>query len=326
MRRGFPEIDPLWLAMRWLWPIPLIISGVIYRGNPARKCCIIVYTVVVSVLFSGTVIDVVPHYASLNEMLLGALFWAPLNTVTAFGIEKLSRRIFPILGVYKTRQGEEMSRPVPAVAAIFALLVFSIAFPFACRAGVFYAAWRSGCADAEQAWADGNAIYFVDPEGVVGFGVEEGCFDVRTGLRVERVRPGVTTAIYCAAYRSVVERKLAQAGPVKKADLCTENDLSSWIKSGRFRKVRTFPLKQGHVEITPTGYRVNGAAHNAGLFRGEASKFLYYATVPEKENDLVVITDDDVLVFANSGDLLQSVDYETYRRMNITESTLLAQH
>lgn len=70
MRRGFPEIDPLWLAMRWLWPIPLIISGVIYRGSPTRKWCIIVYTVVVSILFSGTVLDVVPHHASLNGMLL----------------------------------------------------------------------------------------------------------------------------------------------------------------------------------------------------------------------------------------------------------------
>ena len=39
---------------------------------------------------------------------------------------------------------------------------------------------------------------------------------------------------------------------------------------------------------------------------------------------MAVITDDSIWIFTESGQLLQSIDYETYCQIGITEAALLA--
>lgn len=37
----------------------------------------------------------------------------------------------------------------------------------------------------------------------------------------------------------------------------------------------------------------------------------------------MVITDDSIWIFAKTGELLQSIDFETYRQMGIAEDVLI---
>lgn len=196
-------------------------------------------------------------------------------------------------------------------------------FPFACRTATFHLARLSAREDAERDWKAGDAIWYARPEDPLPFGASTGCYSVDTGLRIQSFKPGVTAGIYCKAYRAVVPRKLAHYGPTNKLkSLCTEADVRDWIKSGRFRRAERLPLTQGRAEIWLNGYKVRDATINVSSFRGEASRFLYYAHIPEKADALVVITDDAIWVFANTGDLLQSIDFETYQSMGISESAL----
>jgi hypothetical protein len=263
--------------MRWLWVVPIVLSGLFEDRTPSRNWRVGVYTLLCAFFYAGTFISIGPH-------------------------------------------------PVRVGVLIVVILGLAAGFPFAYRAAAFQAARSSARGDADRDWANGRAIMFVrrgDPE---AFGTSDDCYNVDTGLKTEEMRPGVTAGIYCDAYQAVVARKLAEFGPTEKTkDLCTKADLNAWIKAGRFQEVHSFPLKQGVTEISPKGYNVRGY-NNVACFRGEPSTFLYCATIPEKRDALVVITDDCIWVFAKTGELLQSIDSLTYHQMGITESVLKTHH
>jgi hypothetical protein len=320
-RRGFPEIDPFWLAMPWLWIVPIVLSG-LFDNASSRKRSVITYTLASSFFFSATAGFSVPRGMSFNEiLLLTLLFFGPINLAIAFVVEKASQRLFRLLHIHENPSSLTCPRNFLAVV----VLGFALAFPFACRTIEFRTARAEGRAKAEQDWANGEAVWYMRRDDPVMFGADgDNTYSVANGLKTDRMRPGVTATVYCEAYRATVEQKLAQFGPTAKVkDLATEAELQTWIKEGRFRRVESFPLKQGTTEITLGGYKTsNGQA----LFRGEPCKFLYSANVPEKKNALVVINDDSIWIFTESGQLLQSFDYDSYTQVGITEAALLAHH
>ncbi|MGA2242316.1 MAG: hypothetical protein ABSH11_09805 [Verrucomicrobiota bacterium] len=321
-RRGFPEIDPFWLAMPWLWIVPIILSGLFDRASSSRKRIVIIYTLLSTYFFSGTIVWMVPNCVTFSEMLLTTLFpCGPLNLLIAFVVEKESQRLFQFLHICDNASSINRRRIFLAVA-IFGL---AVAFPFTYRAVAFQAARATGRANAERDWSKGEALWYTLRSDPAMFGASgDGCYSVANGLKTERMRPGVTATVYCEAYRAVVERKLEQFGPAEKIkDLSAEAELQTWIKDGRFRRVESFPLKQGSTEISLSGYKTSSGQ---ALFRGEPSKFLFYAIIPEKKNVMVVISNDSIWIFAESGQLLQSVNYETYHQMGITEDVLLTHH
>ena len=326
VRRGFPEIDPFWLAMPWLWIVPIILSGLFDGTTQARKWSVGIYTLLSGFFFAGTFISVVPHHVNIVDMLLATVFpWGPLNLLIAFTVEGISQRISRLLHIREKSLTNDATtmRPFRSGALIIVILALAVGFPFACRAAAFRAARASARADAERDWASGRAIWYVrrgDPE---AFGTSGECYSVDNGLKTEAPKPVVSAAIYCDSYREVVRLKLSEFGPADKIkDLCTKADLIAWIKAGRFQRVQAFPLKQGAAEISLKGYNIKGYG-NVGCFRGEPSAFLFYATIPEKKDALVVITDDSIWVFDKTGELLQSIDFETYRQMAISEDILI---
>lgn len=326
VRRGFPDIDPFWLAMPWLWIVPIVLSGPFDSSTLVRKWSVVIYTFLCAFFFAGTFISVVPHHVDFVDILLGTVFpWGPLNLVIALAVEKTTQRMIRLLHVREQNLSNDTSimGPLRAGAFMVVIVALAVSFPFACRAAVFHAARASAAADAERDWASGRAIWYVrrgDPE---TFGASGDCYSVDNGLKTETVKPGVTAAIYCEAYSDVVRRKLSMFGPADKIkDLCTKADLNGWIKAGRFHRAESFPLKQGAAEISLKGYSVKGYG-NVACFRGEPSAFLYYATIPEKKDALVVITDDSIWILDKTGELLQSIDSETYGQMGITEDALI---
>jgi len=307
--------------------VPIILSGLFDPTSRSRKWRVIIYTLLSAFFFSGTVFMVVPHHVTFGEMLLGLLLWGPVNLLIAFIAERMSQRLFRLLRISRNQNTETELTKISSRKkfALMVILCLAVAFPFACRAIVFQKARADGRADAERDWAHGEALWYVRRSDPAMFGASgDGCYSVANGLKTEMIGRGVTATVYCEAYRATIARKLAQSGPIDKGkDLSTEAELQAWIKEGRFRRVESFPLRRGTTEISPSGYRIsNGQA----CFRGEPSKFLFYAIIPEKKNAMAVITDDSIWIFAESGQLLQSIDYETYRQMGITEDILLSHH
>jgi hypothetical protein len=312
--------------MPWLWIVPIVLSGLFDAATQVRKWSVGIYTILSAIFFAGTFVSIVPHHVNIVDMLLATVFpWGPLNLLIAFAVEAISQLVFSLLHIREkslTSNATKM-RPFRAGSLIVVVLAFAVSFPFACRAVSFQAARSSAKVDAERDWASGRAIWYVRRGDQEAFGASGGCYSVDNGLKTEAVKPGVTAAIYCDAYRDVVKRKLSEFGPAGKIkDLCTKADLNVWIKAGRFQRVQSFPLTQGAAEISLKGYNVKGFG-NVACFRGEPSAFLYYATIPEKKDALVVITDDSVWIFDKTGELLQSIDFETYRQMGISEAVLI---
>ncbi|MGA9780218.1 MAG: hypothetical protein ACLPRE_13475 [Limisphaerales bacterium] len=94
-RRGFPEIDPLWLAMRWLWIVPIVLSGLFDGGTQLRKCSIGMYSVLSAFFFGGTFVFIVPNHVSATEIFLATIFiWGPANLFIAFVVERVSQSLF----------------------------------------------------------------------------------------------------------------------------------------------------------------------------------------------------------------------------------------
>ena len=261
-QRGFPEIDPFWLAMPWLWIVPIFLSGLFDPASQSRKWRVVIYTLLSALFFSGTVVMVVPHHVTVGEMLFGLLLWGPVNLLIAFIVEKMSQWLFRLLRISGNWNTETELTKISfrKKFAVVVILCLAAAFPFAYRAMVFYTARTNGQADAEQDWAQGKAIWYVERSDPAMFGASgDGCYSVANGLETETIRPGVTHAVYCEAYRAVVEEKLARFGPTDKVkDLFTEAELQALIRRGRFKRVESFPLKQGTTEISLSGYKTGG--------------------------------------------------------------------
>jgi hypothetical protein len=320
-QRGFPEIDPFWNVIPWLWIVPIILSGMFNHDPRSRKWDIIVYTLVASFFYSGTCFMVVPHHETLNGMLFKLLFFGPINLLIVFAIEKVSQWLFRLLHL-RNNDGSITRRGMFVAVGIFTL---AVAFPFTCRAIAFQDARASGRADAERDWAHGNAIWYMRWSEPAMFGASgNGCYSLTNGLKTETMRPGVTSNVYFEAYRAVIERKLAQFGPPNTVkDLFSEADLQALIRAGRFKRVESFPLKIGTTEISPKGYQI---ATGQVSFSADPSKFVYCAIIPEKKNASVVINDDSIWIFTKDGQLLQSIDSNSYQQLGITENILRAGH
>ena len=73
-RRGFPEIDPFWLAMPWLWVVPIILSAPFGARTKLRKWSLIFYVLITAFIFAGTFVAFVPHHVTTPDMVSGLIF------------------------------------------------------------------------------------------------------------------------------------------------------------------------------------------------------------------------------------------------------------
>lgn len=308
--------------MPWLWIMPIVLSGLFDHNPTSRKPSIIIYTFVASFFFCGTLVFSIPRSSSFAGMIFPTLFLiGPLNLLVALVIEEVSQYLFQFLRISENSSSLICLRNFIAVA----ILGLAVTFPFAYRTIDFHAARVDGRAKAERDWANGEAVWYMKRDDPAMFGADGGnTYSVANGLKTERMKPGVTAAVYCEAYRAAVGQKLAQFGPTEKVkDLFTEAELQALIKGGRFKQVESFPLKQGTTEITLSGYKISTGQ---ACFRGTPSKFLYSANIAEKKNALVVINDDNIWIFTGDGQLLQSVDYDDFLKKDSTEADLIAHH
>jgi len=309
--RGFPEIDPLWLAAPWLWVVPVILSGLFEGATKERRQDVLIYIVLSTFFLSSTcIVDaMVPHHVNVFEIAVGMIFLAPLNLLIGFALEKGARAVFGLIRAFAPAQ-ETVPPVFPLRVFVAGVLIVAatVSFPFINRMIDFKCARQRGVVEAEKDWVAGKAIWYVSrEEEQTLFGASGNAYCVSNGLKTVCWYGGVTDAVYQKAYRDIIAAKLAHYGPAEKAKhLFTREELKALLVSGRMKKVENFPLKCGVAVISADGSYRSG---KLGSSRGEPCKYVYAGAVDEKDKALVVATDDEILVFDPEGNILQHVEY-----------------
>jgi hypothetical protein len=91
--RGYPQLDPFWQVMPWLWVFPVVISGVFDDDRRRRRSMLLLFAVVTGFVDAGTVTGLVPRGMSFTRMFFGTVFWAPVHCGVVLLLERLGQRL-----------------------------------------------------------------------------------------------------------------------------------------------------------------------------------------------------------------------------------------
>ena len=198
-RRGYPEIDPFWLAMPKLWILPIILSAWWDDRRYHRLVYLALYALITGFIGSGTIVTLIPNRISYSGMLLRTIFWGPFHFVIAILLEYFTQRLlrrwrrfddaprcakcgYYLIYLTKPRCpecGEKFdpgllnstsaseaveNRSRRALAFNVILLAGGIAFPFVFRFGCLQYASSRGRAAARTDWENGSAVWYVTVE------------------------------------------------------------------------------------------------------------------------------------------------------------------
>lgn len=198
-RRGFPEVDPFWLAMVWLWIPALPLSAIHDAFDRKRVKYLLGYILVAGFIMSWSTLSAVPSYKNPVRALLELPVFAVLMLPGVLVVEAASRAILLLLRGFFTHpycgqcgyhlHGLPEPR-CPECGTTFAaealdpsysptatpvlrrrttilvalIVILTLALPFAHRHHIFASVAISGQESAEEDWANGKAKWFVSKE------------------------------------------------------------------------------------------------------------------------------------------------------------------
>jgi len=201
-RRGFPEVDPFWLAMIWLWLPPVFISAVYSRWSRKRAIDLALYALAAGFVVSWGTLNARPSNKSPLQALSELVLYWPILAICVAIVEALSRRFLAWVRIF-AREPAGMycescgyclyglteprcpecgtpfdadwlpSRSVPVVLPVSRrrttllvalVLAVTVAFPFIYRSYRFWSVAASGRQQAEDDWKNGRVRWFVTPE------------------------------------------------------------------------------------------------------------------------------------------------------------------
>lgn len=201
-RRGFPEVDPFWLAMIWLWLPPVFISAVYSRWSRRRAVDLALYALAVGFVVSWGTVTVIPNRKTPLEAFSELVLYWPMLTVCVAIVEALSQRFLawvrvfarepagvycescgyclyglteprcpecgsPFAAEYLQPESEPVVLPVSrrwTTLLVALALVATVAFPFIYRAWSFRSVAAAGRRQAEDDWTRGQVTWFVTRE------------------------------------------------------------------------------------------------------------------------------------------------------------------
>ena len=331
MRPGHPGIDPFYLALRHLWPFPIVLSAWFCGASRLRGWSIVGYVFVTGLPAAGASnCFFVPGYVDIVEMMhIFVLWFFPFHLAVAAGLEWLTQRVLKLFRTFA--ETEEVSQAEGGLrrsrrTTVFVTLIITatVAFPFVYRQCVLARARWQGRRSALWAWEHGQAIRYVhDHEYLNKVGehtyevrddarglyeaVESG-WDPATGLRVDTRYGGtryggIAGRMWVEAYREVINQKLAANGPAPTAKyLFTVPQMVALLASGRMKELTSsFWDHEKYVsadgEISYRNY-----PHS---FLGVEPQFLYAVRLPEKGGVLVIASAECVVTYDPEGNMLQ---------------------
>lgn len=191
-QRGYPPIDPIWWAVTFLWPFPLLLSCWFDTWSfPTRRTQLWAYALATAFFNAGTPVTIVPKHVNPCEMLgMTAFFFGPMHVAVTFALEAC---VQGVLGQWRT----VVSAPPPADRQPrFSLLAWTylhlvlcagIGFPIAFRGCVVGSLQKRGAEAAETDWKTGNASVYAHIESISVHGaLVEYEIDRDTGLWIRR--------------------------------------------------------------------------------------------------------------------------------------------
>jgi len=324
-RRGYPEIAPFYLAIPWLWPVPVILSAPFEALSWKRVLRLFIYGFVAAVFMEGCSTDLpVPRHPNLDVMLfMGPLIWGPIHLAGTAVTEAIARFVLRYIRVFAP--GSETSAGAPSVIpsrnpvrAFYGLvLVGAVAFPFVYHWADLALARQRGEQWAEHDWAAGKGYLMIssDQRDWDSHVLWPQTYDPHTGLQVLEIEYGAVLRTEYEAYRRVIEKKVARYGPAPLAKcLFTPEELASLLKKAKFERVLTFPFKYGHLTINADG-SVSRPSDVAGGGSGEAAPFMYRAVVADKCNVMVLVEERGFTVIHPDGRVLQWITHRVTEDM-----------
>ena len=345
-RRGYPEIAPFWLCMPWLWIAVVPISAVWDDDRKRRLWAVIIYAIVTGFIEAGpNGGQARPRHVRLEQMAILTIVFGPYHLVVAVVIEWLSQRSLKLLrrfsrhpicekcaynithltvarcpecGTPFDEQWLDPSHSPPSASRLpRRMLCFSVAVigaaaaaPYAYDRAMLSAAARTGRAEAKADWANNRAIWYVKRLEARDVGPWEwDTYDRTTGLKLRHMPLGVEWNVRYEAYRSVIERKIAQLGPGPMArNLLTDDDLRAVLNGGELTPVGDSPVQFGKVTVKPNGgYTV---PHGSGGFTwgGTPPERARYTILSKEADLLVLVTDRTIDTFLRNGEHLQHIE------------------
>lgn len=185
-QRGYPPIDPFWIAIPFLWPLPLILSSLIYsQSDRSRLRSVAIYAFVTAFFDSGTFVGVVPHHVNPVGMLLFTVVGVgPFHLLVAYIIEFFTQLVGAFMRSLLSKHPVRLSVLKWSFAGI--ILIGTVVTPFAYRAGVFSHSRHRARQQAEQDWRERKVCVFKRSYyGQRGNVILESQFDFETGFPCE---------------------------------------------------------------------------------------------------------------------------------------------
>ncbi len=195
-RRGFPEVDPFWLAMVWLWIPAIPISAIWDKWSRSRAVSLALYALATGFSVSWSTIWAVPSSMTPVDAVLGLIYHGPIQLAGVFLVELASRLLliclrrfvpkancetcgYPFRGLRNPRC-PECGTPFPAdrldpsaemlttpvirrwtTLVITLVLIGGFTFPPVYRVRAFNSLAAAGAQRAENDWQTGQVTWFV---------------------------------------------------------------------------------------------------------------------------------------------------------------------
>ena len=195
-RRGFPEVDPFWLAMIWLWVPPVFLSAIYHKWCRRRAYDLIIYGLVAGFIVSWGTVTLVPNRKGPFEALFELILYGPVLIVLVMLVESLSRGVLTLVRRFPPQKQCEncddslhgLTEPrcpecgtpfpkdlldphyCPAITPFFKrwsmlliaiTLLATVGWPLVYRAYAFHSEAVTGARLAESAWENGYAKWYV---------------------------------------------------------------------------------------------------------------------------------------------------------------------
>ncbi len=246
-RRGYPPIDPAWMAVTFLWVVPVLLSATIdTRPFRQRLHDLAIYCVATAFIDAATFGGTVPrHVTFLGTLIDTVILFGPLHLVVGTILDGFVQLIRSMarFAAYTLPPTVRSATPWLAFAALLAL---AGAFPFVFRAYSFAELAHRGRTQAEKDWNDQCAQVYVDwsdPFKYAGDSTLINEYDRTTGLKKSH-RHRETQ--YVEAYNERIAELLREHGIPDwsmKDHLVDASDLIGMLDSAEMDPIEQFPYE-----------------------------------------------------------------------------------